>query len=77
MAGTKHSMQEAVEIRRAFEARFGTARGITGVGICLNSRADDLALNVFVSRDEEAAGLPKSFDGLEVLVDVVGTVRTF
>ena len=77
MAGTKHSMQEAVEIRKAFEAEFGHVQGVTGVGICLNRNGDDLALNVFVFGDKDAARLPGTFAGLDVLVDIVGTVRTW
>ena len=76
MADTKHSMQEAQEIQRAFEEQFGDG-GLVGVGIGLNPRQDDLALNVFVSRKKQAANLPKTFDGLDVLVDVVGAVRAY
>lgn len=77
MAGTKHSMEEAVEIRKAFEAEFGQVQGVSGVGICLNQSEDDLALNVFVFRRDDAAKLPGTFGGLDVLIDVVGTIRTF
>ncbi|SFJ91859.1 hypothetical protein SAMN04488498_101291 [Mesorhizobium albiziae] len=76
MADTKHSMKEAVAIQRAFEERFGDA-GLVGVGIGLNPRQDDLALNVFVAREKEAQRLPKTFDGLDVVVDVVGVIRAF
>jgi hypothetical protein len=74
MVATKHSMQEAIEIQRAFERRFAK-RGLVGVGIGLNSRRDDLALTVYVSRQNEAAKLPATFSGLDVMVDVVGAVR--
>jgi hypothetical protein len=74
MVATKHSMQEAIEIQRAFERRFAK-RGLVGVGIGLNSRRDDLALTVYVSRQNEAAKLPATFSGLDVVVDVVGAVR--
>jgi hypothetical protein len=77
MADTKHSMDQAREIQKAFEARFGDKEGLLGVGICLNPSQDDLALNVSVSRRQQAVSLPKSFDGLEVLVDVVGVVRAY
>ncbi|WP_159587880.1 MULTISPECIES: hypothetical protein [Chelativorans] len=73
----KHSMEQAIEIRKAFEAQFGPSEGVTGVGICLSPNADDLALNVYVSRDEEAVKLPRTFDGLDVVVEVVGTIRKF
>ncbi|TWG93367.1 hypothetical protein L598_004100000120 [Mesorhizobium sp. J18] len=77
MAGTKHSMDEAREIQKAFEKKFGGRKGLLGVGICLNPRRDDLAINVSVSRSAQASDLPKTFDGLDVVVDVVGTVRAF
>ncbi|MCV3240980.1 hypothetical protein [Mesorhizobium sp. ZC-5] len=76
MADTKHSMKEAVEIQRAFEKQF-CDNGLVGVGIGLNPQRDDLALNVFVSREKEAEKLPKTFDGLEVVVDVVGVIRAY
>jgi hypothetical protein len=77
MAGTKHSMKEALEIQKAFEERFCRKNGLLGVGIGLNDQQDDLALNVYVSQEREAAKLPKTFDGLDVVVDVVGVVRAF
>ncbi|MGB3387673.1 MAG: hypothetical protein WBA88_06775 [Pseudaminobacter sp.] len=77
MAGTKHSMEQAREIQKAFQKRFGGRKGLLGIGICLNPREDDLALNVSVSRSEQASGLPTSFDGLEVVIDVVGSVRAY
>jgi hypothetical protein len=75
MAETKHSMKEAVEIQRAFEEQFGDKDGLVGVGIGLNHRRDDLALNVYVCREREAENLPKTFDGMDVVVDVVGAIR--
>ncbi|MEJ6784414.1 hypothetical protein [Aminobacter sp. Piv2-1] len=77
MADTKHSMKEAIEIQRAFEERFAGFDGVVGVGICLNIGRDDLALSVQVARNKQAAQLPKTFDGLDVMVDVVGDVRAF
>jgi hypothetical protein len=77
MAGTKHSMKEALEIQKAFEEQFCRKDGLLSVGIGLNPERDDLALNVYVSREWEAATLPKTFDGLDVVVDVVGVVRAF
>ena len=69
-------MEEAVEIRKAFEAEYGHVEGVTGIGICLNRTGDDLALNVFVFRDEDADKLPDTFAGLDVLVDRVGKLRS-
>ncbi len=77
MAGTKHSMNEALEIQKAFEEQFGHKDGLLGVGIGLNRQRDDLAINVYVAREREAEKLPKKFDGLDVVVDVVGGIRAF
>jgi hypothetical protein len=73
----KHSMDEAREIQKAFEERFGDKEGLLGVGICLNPGKDDLALNISVSREGQASDLPETFDGLDVVVDVVGSIRAF
>ena len=75
MPQMKHSMKQAVEIQKAFEEQFCHKDGLRAVGICLNPRTGDLALNVQVSKKKEAAELPKTFDGLDVLVDTVGVVR--
>lgn len=77
MADTKHSMDQARAIQKAFEERFGDKEGLLGVGICLNPRQDDLALNVSVSCRQQAIHLPKTFDGLDVVVDVVGSIRAY
>ena len=77
MADTKHSMHQAIEIQKAFEKQFGGEDCLVGIGIGLNKSQDDLALNVSVTREGEAERLPKTFDGLEVVVDVVGTIRAF
>lgn len=77
MGETKHSMRQAVEIQKAFEEKFGGEECLVGIGIGLNSSRDDLALNVSVTRKREAEKLPKTFDGLDVVVDVVGTIRAY
>ncbi|TKT80083.1 hypothetical protein [Aquamicrobium sp. LC103] len=70
-------MQEAVEIQKAFEERFGDKHRLLSVGIGLNRSMDDLAINVCVSRPNEAEHLPKNFNGLDVVVDIVGTIRAY
>lgn len=69
MSATKHTMEEALQIQKDFESRFARKQGIVGVGICLNKKKDDLALNVYVSR--QPVNLPDDFEGLDVVVDVV------
>ncbi len=73
----KHSMGQALEIQKAFEERFGQQEGLLGIGIGLNTGKDDLALNISVSREAQASGIPKTFKGLDVVVDVVGAIRAF
>jgi hypothetical protein len=77
MVATKHSMEQAVEIQKAFERRFAGKGDVVSVGIGLNGAKDDLAINVCVSRPNEAENLPKTFDGLDVVVDVVGAIRAY
>jgi hypothetical protein len=77
MVATRHSMEEAIEIQKAFEKRFARKDGLVSVGIGLNRSMDDLAINVCVSQPQEAEHLPETFDGLDVVVDVVGTIRAF
>jgi hypothetical protein len=50
---------------------------LLGIGIGLNTGKDDLALNISVSRVAQASGIPKTFKGLDVVVDVVGAIRAF
>ena len=75
MNATKHSMQQAVEIQRAFEHRYAHEEGVVGVGIGLNRGRDDLAINVYVTRKSCKDKLPGEFDGLDVIVDVVEGFR--
>ena len=77
MAETKHSMRQAVEIQKAFEKQFGGEDCLVGIGIGLNRNQDDRALNVSVTREPEADRLPKTFYGLDVVVDIVGTIRAY
>lgn len=71
MDDLKHSMAQATEIQRAFEAKFGSGKGLVGIGIGLNASGDDLALSVLVQEQESVAELPSEFEGLDVVVDVV------
>lgn len=73
---TKHSMGEAAKIQKIFESRIADGiPGIVGIGLSLNKKQDDLALNVQVEREAVAHSLPKHFRGLDVVVDVVGEAR--
>ena len=73
----RHSMEHALTIQKAFEARYARAKGVLGVGIGFNERQDDLALNVSVAEPAQAAKLPKAFEGLDVVVDVVGSYKAY
>jgi hypothetical protein len=74
---TPHTMDDALEIQKAFEAEYARAKGVLGIGIGLNERRDDLALNVSVAKPSQAAKLPHSFQGLDVVVDVVGSFEAY
>jgi hypothetical protein len=69
MVQTKHTMEEALEIQKDFEDKYAKTNGVVGVGICMNQKRDDLAINVYVSR--QPVNLPGDFEGLDVVVDVV------
>jgi hypothetical protein len=75
MEALKHSFEKAAEIQKAFESRFAHSAGVVGVGLSMNDANDDLAINVQVAGAADVKQLPKRFDGLDVVVDVVGAVR--
>ena len=77
MSELRHSIEQAVEIQKDFEQLYTKVSGVVGVGIGLNEKHDDLAINVQVAREAIGQKLPKTFDGLEVVVDVVGTVKAY
>lgn len=77
-ARMKHTVEQAVELQRRFEESVpADKKGIVGIGISLNESSDDLAINVQVDGSEAAKALPRKFDGIDVVVDVVGPIRTF
>jgi hypothetical protein len=68
-----HSIDEAMEIQKAFERLvLPKTRGVLGVGIALNRSESDFALSVQVASEGDVKTLPEKFDGLDVIVDVVG-----
>jgi hypothetical protein len=77
MTSTRHSIEQAVSIQRDFEAAFASRSGVVGVGIGMNRAQDDFALNVFVSKSMKAPELPESFNGLDVVVDVVDGFKAY
>lgn len=74
---TAKSMENAVEIQRNFEDLYAQAETVVGVGIGLNSERDNLALNVQVSDRASVGAFPKTYKGLEVVVNVVGPISAF
>jgi hypothetical protein len=77
MDDLKHTMAQATKIQRAFEAKFGSGKGLVGIGIGLNASGDDLALSVLVQEQETVTELPSEFDGMDVVVDVVGETLAY
>lgn len=74
----KHTIEEARALRKRFEDSLAKVQpGIVGVGISLNEQKDDLAINVQVDTSSVADRLPRRFDGIDVVVDVVGEVSAF
>lgn len=77
MTSTRHSIEQAVSIQRDFETAFASKSGVVGVGIGMNRAQDDFALNVFVSKLSEALGLPKSFNGLDVIIYEMDEIKAY
>jgi hypothetical protein len=75
---TKHTVEQAMALQKRFEEDLARSQpGIVGVGISLNKEKDDLAINVQVDRSSVATRLPRQFDGIDVVVDVVGKIKAF
>lgn len=77
MEQTKHSIDQVKLTQQAFERLYTRESGVLGVGIGMNSRQDDLALTVYVATEEDMATLPKRFEGVDVVCDVVGSFSAF
>ncbi|MEQ1953171.1 hypothetical protein [Mesorhizobium sp. CN2-181] len=77
MVNSKHSMEQAVSIQKDFESAYAKMSGVVGIGIGLNRTEDDLAINVSVTKPSQAKALPERFNGLDVVVDVVGRISAF
>ena len=74
----KHTVEQAMALQKRFEDSLAKAQpGIVGVGICLNARKDDFAINVQVDKSATADHLPRQFDGIDIVIDVVGEIRAF
>ena len=71
------AMERAEHIQRDFEARYADRGGVLGIGIGLNRAEDDLAINVQVASRMVAVEIPKSFHGMEVVVDVVEKIEAY
>lgn len=69
-----HTIEEAIEIQKEFERTvLPSAVGVLGVGIGFNTTETDYALNVQVATERDVNKLPATFDGLDVVVNVVGS----
>jgi len=73
----KHTLHQIEASQRKLEAAMAGKQGVNGIGIGLNAAGDDFALTVFCSDANAAKSLPASFDGIEVVADVVGEVGAY
>jgi hypothetical protein len=71
------SFDAAASIQREFEESFASLPSVVGVGLGMNSEATGPAINVQVTKAAAASKLPKTFHGLEVVVDVVGNIVAY
>ncbi len=68
------ALDRAAAIQRQFEEQFAADPNVVGIGIGLNAAENGPALNVQVTQRPAVGQLPDHFDGLEVIVIVVGAV---
>jgi hypothetical protein len=77
MALTKEAFEAAADIQHEFEQNYAKLPLIVGVGLGVNSASTAPAINVQVSGKLEPDALPKTFHGLEVVIDVVGEIQAY
>ncbi|MBX9458665.1 MAG: hypothetical protein KL863_22910 [Rhizobium sp.] len=71
----KNAFDEAIEIQKEFERQFAGVDEVVGIGIGLNKAADAPAISVQVATEAAADKLPSSFQGLDVILDIVGEFK--
>lgn len=69
------TMKKAAQVQKRFQRQYCNKAGISGVGICRDQKTGCLALNVQVDKEKDATSIPRKFCGLNVIVDVVGTIH--
>lgn len=72
----KHSLREMTKIQAEFERRFGNIPGIVGIGIGKGDNGD-YALKVYVDDSVTVRRIPRSFDDVQVSIDVSGGVSAY
>jgi hypothetical protein len=71
---TNHTMEEAIEIQKNFEQLYCHRPGMLGVGI-RKAPTGEFALSVQLRSGRDGKGLPSEFFGLDVVTDVVGSLK--
>lgn len=74
---TKEAFEAAVSIQQEFERNYAKLPSVVGVGLGMNAASTGPAISVQVTRPVAAKKLPKTFHGLEVVVDVVGKIVAY
>jgi hypothetical protein len=73
----KKAFEAAASIQREFEESYAGLPSVLGVGLGVNSDHTAPAINVQVSEKAAIGALPKTFHGLDVVVDVVGEITAY
>jgi len=73
----KRAFDDAASIQHEFEENFAGLPSVVGIGLGVNSSSTAPAINVQVTKKLAANVLPRTFHGLEVVVDVVGEVTAY
>ncbi len=62
------------EVQTAFEEKYLDLEGVLGVGITTGPTGDD-AIVVYLEHGGAESKLPKTFQGLDVIAEIVGEVK--
>jgi hypothetical protein len=71
------AFEMAASIQREFENQFARLPTVVGIGLGLNAAEDAPAISVQVTHEPAPNALPKTFHGLDVVVDVVGKIHAY
>ncbi len=69
-------MESMQQLQRKLETDLQDRPGVLGIGIGLNRLRNDYAFKVLVHDTTAAAGLPTKINGVEIIYEVTGPIKT-